>query len=77
MWLEGIAQLGKAAKPLIPDLVAAVNGKAAYQRNSAIETLTLLGPDAMEALPALKEIAKNGKAPSNINDVIKAIEGKK
>jgi HEAT repeat protein len=77
IWLDGIVQLGKAAKPLLPNLIEAINGKATYQRYAVLEALTMLGPDAKEALPALKDLAKTKKGPSGVDDAIKAIEGKK
>lgn len=75
-WLDGIANLGKAAKPLIPDLIAAAKGKRGVQRTSALETLAVLGPEANDALPALKELEKSGKSPE-LTEAIRAIEAKK
>lgn len=75
-WLDGILQLGKAAKPLVPDLVVALKGRSSYQRMMAVDALTMLGPEAKQALPALKAMQKE-KLANDITEVIKAIEGKK
>jgi HEAT repeat protein len=76
-WLDGIANLGKAAKPLIPDLVAALNSKRSYQRMAAVEALTAIGPDAKDALPALRELEKSGTKSVEVSEIIRAIEAKK
>jgi HEAT repeat protein len=76
-WLDGISNLGKAARPLIPDLVAALNSKRNYQRTAAAEALTALGPDAKEALPALQELERSGTKSVDVREIIRAIEAKK
>lgn len=76
-WLDGISTLGKAAKPLIPDLVSALKSKRNYQRTAAAEALTALGPDAKGALPALKELEKAGAKTIDVSDIVRAIEAKK
>jgi HEAT repeat protein len=76
-WLNALPELGKAAKPLVPDLIAALNDKSEYRRHSALEALGVLGPDAKEALPALRERERAGKDADRVREVIRAVEGKK
>lgn len=76
-WLARVVELGKAAKPLLPNLIAALTSKYDELRSAALETLTVLGPDAKDALPALREMAKSGKEKDRAREVIVAIEGKK
>src|SRR5262245_7462343 len=76
-WLSALPELGKAAKPLVPDLIAALNDKSDYRRQLALITLGALGPDAKEALPALRDRERSGKDVDRVREAIRAVEGKK
>jgi HEAT repeat protein len=73
-WLYAIGQLKKLARPLLPDLIAALGSKHATQRDGALDALAVLGPDAREALPALREMVKANKEHRRAAEVIAAIE---
>ena len=73
-WLDTLSGLGEAAKPLLPELIAALNSKHEAQREAALATLKQLGPAAAEALPALREMAKEKRGGERVNEAIKAIE---
>lgn len=75
-WLYWIGQLKKQAGPLLPDLVGALGSKNGSQREGALDALIALGPDARDALPALRELAKSRKDLSRLAEVIAAIEKK-
>jgi HEAT repeat protein len=77
--LESLPNLGAAAEPLIPELLALLQSKTLYQRERAIETLGAIGPDAKDALPELKKIAESDTRPrirTAIADAVKKIEAK-
>ena len=76
-WLDQIDELGKDAKPLLPDLIAALKSKHEVHRSTALKGLRNLGPDAAEALQVLREMAKDGKGNPRVEATIRAIEGKK
>jgi HEAT repeat protein len=73
-WLDTLSGLGDAAKPLLPDLIAALKSKHEAQREAALATLKELGPAAAQALPALREMAKEKRGGERVNEAIKAIE---
>jgi HEAT repeat protein len=73
-WLYAIGQLKKLARPLLPDLIAALGSKLATQRDGALDALAMLGPDARDALPALREMVKANKEARRAAEVIAAIE---
>jgi HEAT repeat protein len=73
-WLDRLPKLGKLAKPLVPDLIAALGSKHDEQVAFAIETLIVLGRDAKDAVPALRELAKGKKEPERVAKAIAAIE---
>jgi HEAT repeat protein len=75
-WLYWVGLLKKLAKPLIPDMIAALGSKYTTQREGALDALVALGPDAKDALPALRELAKGSKDAKRIAEVIAAIEKK-
>lgn len=76
-WLDQVNELGKDAKPLLPDLIVALKSKHEPHRSSALHGLTNLGPEAAEALPVLHEMLKDGKGNPRVEAAIRAIEGKK
>jgi hypothetical protein len=76
-WLDQIDELGKDAKPLLPDLIAALKSKHTAHQSASLRGLTNLGPDAVEALPVLREMAEQRKGNSRIEAAIRKIEAKK
>jgi HEAT repeat protein len=76
-WLDQIDELGKNAKPLVPELIAALKSKHASHRSAALNALKMLGPDAAEALPALRDVTKDGVEKLRAERAIRAIEAKK
>jgi HEAT repeats len=76
-WLYQIPQLKKLALPLLPELIGALHSRTDFQRAFALDSLQALGPDAKDALPVLREMAR-GKSPDagHAAEVIKAIEKK-
>jgi HEAT repeat protein len=54
-----MGKLGPAAKPLVPELIALLKSPSEYFRSSAARALGLVGPEAADALPALREAAKS------------------
>jgi len=54
-----MAKLGPKAKPLLPELIVLLKSPEEYFRSSAIRVLRQIGPDAAEALPALREAAES------------------
>jgi hypothetical protein len=75
-WLYAIGQLKKHAGPLLSDLVAALGSKNGNQREAAFDTLAVLGPDARDVLPTLRQMAKGTKDARRFVEVIAAIEKK-
>jgi HEAT repeat protein len=75
-WLSRLSDLKGLAKPLVPDLIAALGSKNATQREVAMETLAMLGPDAKAALPALRELAKGTQNAKSAAEAIRTIEKK-
>jgi HEAT repeat protein len=78
--IELLPQLGAAAKPLIPELVALLQSKVLLQRERAIEALGEIGPDAKDALPELKKVAASDpreRVRDAIADAVKKIESSK
>jgi HEAT repeat protein len=75
-WLDRLTKLGNLARPLLPDLIAALGSKHDEQVAFAIETLAVLGPDAKDALPALRALAGGKKEPERAVKAIAAIEKK-
>src|SRR5262245_719939 len=76
-WLEQLPALGKAAKPLLPDLITALKGKFDSRVLVVLEVLGKLGPDAKDALPVLRDRDWTGIDATRVREVIRAIEGKK
>jgi HEAT repeat protein len=76
LWLSRVLDLKALAKPLIPDLITALGSRHASQREAALDALAMLGPDAKEALPALRELTKSGKDAKHAAEVVRAIEKK-
>jgi HEAT repeat protein len=76
-WLGWLPALGKAAKPLLPDLITALKGKFDSRVLVILEVLAILGPDAKDALPVLRDREWTGSEATRVREVIRAIEGKK
>ena len=75
-WIYMITQLKGLAKPLVPDLAAALWSKNIGQRDGALEALAAIGPDAREALPALRQLARGSAIAARAAEVIRTIEKK-
>ena len=58
-----LPELGRAARPLVPELTAMLKSKTPFERKNAIEALGAIGADAKDALPELKALAE--KDPRN------------
>ena len=74
-----LQELGKCAKPLLPELQIMLKMKAPYFREHATKALGAIGPDAGEALPTLKELAakdSSQRVRKLATEAVKAIEGK-
>ena len=54
---EGLRDLGSKSAPATAALIVAANDPFIWVRLKAIETLGLIGPEASEAIPVLKDIA--------------------
>jgi HEAT repeats len=76
-WLGWLPALGKAAKPLLPDLITALKGKFDSRVLVVLEVLAILGPDAKDALPVLRDREWTANEATRVREVIRAIEGKK
>lgn len=76
-WLDFMIQLGKLAKPLIPQMILVLKSGQSVQQVPVLEVLTALGPDAAEAIPALRELEKKGKFTDEVAAAIKSVSGKK
>jgi HEAT repeat protein len=76
-WLYRIPQLKGLAKPLLPELIVALHSKNEVQRAFAFDSLAAIGPDAKEALPTLRDLAKGKIDAKRAAEVIAAIEPKK
>jgi HEAT repeat protein len=76
---ERLQELGKRAKPLLPELQIMLKMKVPYFREHAAKALGAIGPDANEALPILKELAAKDasqRVRTLATEAVKAIEGK-
>ncbi len=52
--LQSIALLGPAAAPAVPKLIASLRGNDRAEQLGAIQALGSIGPDAREAIPAIR-----------------------
>ncbi len=59
-----LGQLGSAARPAVPGLVATLTDAAAPVRTMAIVTLGHIGADAREAVSALSDVLLEDQEPS-------------
>jgi HEAT repeat protein len=77
--IESFALLGPKAKAFVPELIAMLGSKTPFTQKNAIIALREMGPEAKDALPALKELAAKEQR-QNIRrlagEAVKAIEGK-
>jgi HEAT repeat protein len=58
-----VTDLGPAARPFVRELVLLLESKSAGRRVYAAEALGEIGPDAEDALPALKNVAARDQRP--------------
>jgi HEAT repeats len=66
--------LGPAAKPAVTDLIAALKDRDPGVRQAAAFALGRIGPDAIDALPALRSLARGGPASAVATKAIESIE---
>ena len=60
MWSANvIKQMGPAAKPLLPSLIASIKNNGRHVRSSAVEAIANIGPEAKSAMPILRELLKD------------------
>lgn len=73
-WYERLEDLGPAAKPLLPELIAALQSKRTMVRRTAALALGNLGADAKDALPALRALVSASTGGAAVNEATKKIE---
>lgn len=59
-------RLGAKAKPLVPELTAALKDADPDVRSEAADTLGIIGPDAKSAAPALLALLKDAAQPAGV-----------